>query len=121
MKFIGLHIICCCTLCVLDDFFLNLVNGYFLVSISRFNNSNMGNNFRFIGLDVLADAKRESKDSGAFKVPKEKRFSSLSSIDVEERCDWSDTVENDIPSSSLDHSHRHYRGSHSEEVSHTGG
>lgn len=106
---------------VLGDFFLNLVNGYFLVSISRFNNSNMGNNFRFIGLDVLADAKRESKDSGAFKVPKEKRFSSLSSIDVEERCDWSDTVENDIPSSSLDHSHRHYRGSHSEEVSHTGG
>ncbi|KAF5204908.1 Pre-mrna-splicing factor atp-dependent rna helicase, partial [Thalictrum thalictroides] len=65
-----------------------------------------------LGLDVLANVKRESKGNGAFKVPKERPFSAMTFTEEDDKSSSSglDEVDTESPSIGKSHSGRHYRG-----------
>ncbi|XP_043691345.1 pre-mRNA-splicing factor ATP-dependent RNA helicase DEAH7 [Telopea speciosissima] len=74
-----------------------------------------------LGLDVLADAKRESKGDGQFKVPREKSVSVVSSIDEDEKSASSglDEVGGNVSNSGRSHASRRYRETAADETSHS--
>ncbi|OVA17529.1 Helicase [Macleaya cordata] len=73
-----------------------------------------------LGLDVLANAKRESK--GVFRVPKERPISAVASVDEDEKSVSSelDELETDLPHGGLSHSGRRYRGNTAEHTPRSG-
>ena len=79
-------------------------------------------NFRKIGLDKLASAKRGSKDERNYKVHGERQISLSSSIDEYEMFGSSGSEDPISVSGKKGQSHasRHYRGAKIEEKSHLG-
>ncbi|KAK4423938.1 Pre-splicing factor ATP-dependent RNA helicase DEAH7 [Sesamum alatum] len=75
-----------------------------------------------LGLDVLANAKRESKGEGPFKVPKERVASVAASLDEDEEKSTSgiDEVENDTSDGVRNYTNRRYRELASSEASDSG-
>ncbi|PIA54035.1 hypothetical protein AQUCO_00900542v1 [Aquilegia coerulea] len=65
-----------------------------------------------LGLDVLANVKRESKGNGSFKVPKERSFSSMTLTEEDDKSTSSGLDEVGTESSGVGKSHsgRQYRG-----------